>query len=218
MNQILINYKSNESRKSNYKKNFLKNKSSLYLTIFIFLILLSIALIFYIIYTKYEQYLKTQTSKQLISKYNISSIYSSNSSNTAIKLSNSVSIIGLIEIPKINISYPILSQSNKELLKISICRFSGPFPNNTGNMCLAGHNYKNSLMFSNLDKLNISDIIYISDLNQNKKQYIIYNKYIVNGEDSSCTSESSDTEITLITCSKTNNNKRIIVKAKMKES
>ena len=37
-------------------------------------------------------------------------------------------VIGIIEIPKINISYPILSNSTENLLKISVCRFSRSSP------------------------------------------------------------------------------------------
>ena len=47
-------------------------------------------------------------------------------------------------------------------------------PNHNGNLCIAGHNYKNSLMFSKIEELKINDSIYISDLNKNRIEYIIY--------------------------------------------
>ena len=63
-------------------------------------------------------------SSDILNAYNISTLYSNSNNYNAIELSNDISIIGLIEIPSINISYPILSKSNEELLKISVCRFA----------------------------------------------------------------------------------------------
>ena len=69
----------------------------------------------------YKRELESNSIKQL---YNFYLLYNSSNTYSAIKLSNNIEIIGLIEIPKLNISYPILSQSSKDLLKISVCRFS----------------------------------------------------------------------------------------------
>ena len=73
-------------------------------------------------------------------------------------------------------------------------------------------------MFSKIDQLNKNDSIYISDLNKNRIEYIIYDKYITNENNFTCTNNTKDIEITLVTCNKNNNRKRIIIKAKMKES
>ena len=61
--------------------------------------------------------------------------------------------IGVINIPSINVNYPILSTYTDELLKIAPCRFHGPNPNEVGNLCIAGHNYKNSKFFSKVPNL-----------------------------------------------------------------
>lgn len=122
MNQIIFNYDYNSK-----KKQFFENKKVLYLTIFIFAIIIIIFILFYIIYNRYTISRNNTISEIIKNNYYISTLYSNSqpSSNyNAIQLSNSISIIGLIEIPKINISYPILSQSNDDLLKISVCRFS----------------------------------------------------------------------------------------------
>lgn len=91
-------------------------------------------------------------------------------------------------------------------------------PNHNGNLCIAGHNYKNSMMFSKIDELNINDSIYISDLTKNKLEYIIYDKYTTEENDLTCTQETNNIEITLVTCNKNNNNKRVVIKAKVKET
>lgn len=150
-------------------------------------------------------------------KYNITTLYSSNEPYHAIQLSNEISIIGLIEIPSLNISYPILSNSSEDLLKISVCRFAGPLPNRIGNLCIAGHNYRNNLMFSKLYKLNTNDSIYITDLNNTKLEYVVYEKFKVKQNNLACTANTADTQITLVTCNEQNNKERIIIKAKVKE-
>lgn len=125
MNQILFTHE--EIIDTNSNKNFQKSKKNIYFYTFIILIII-ISIIFIIfIYNKYSIYKKNSSSANMINTYNISTLYPSNSNYTALQLSNNISIIGLIEIPKIDISYPILSQSNEELLKISVCKFSRSF-------------------------------------------------------------------------------------------
>ena len=158
----------------------------------------------------------TNNTNKKKNKYSINTLYSESSSYEAIKLSDSISIIGLIEIPKISISYPILKESNSELLKISVCRFSGPMPNKIGNLCIAGHNYKSNSMFSKLHKLNIGDSIFITDLNNVKLEYVVYDKFKVKQNNLECTKSSNNVEITLITCNDNNNKERVVIKAKMK--
>ena len=215
MNQILFNY--NESKKRINLTKKVNNKKNIYLYILICLIILILIICSFIIYNKYNIYKKSNDTEKILNTYNISTLYSSSSNYNAIELSNDISIIGLIEIPKINISYPILSKTNEDILKVSVCRFSGPLPNKIGNLCIAGHNYKNNMMFSKLNELQINDKIFISDLNKNKLEYTVYTKYTATENDWSCASDSNNIEITLITCNNSNNTKRIVIKAKVTE-
>lgn len=188
-----------------------------YIAIFFLSIIICIIISFYLLYSRFSKLKESQETNILKEKYNITTLYSSNNKYNAIKLSDDIKIIGLIEIPSINISYPILSNSNDKLLKISVCRFSGPLPNRNGNLCIAGHNYKNSMMFSNLYKLNIDDSIFITDLNNVRLEYTIYKKFKVKENNLNCTHNTIDTQITLITCNDFNNSERIVLKAKVKE-
>ena len=126
--------------------------------------------------------------------------------------------IGVINIPKINVNYPILStesQNIDEILKISPCKFWGPNPNEVGNLCIVGHNYKNSKFFSKVPTLELGDTFEVQDLSGRTLTYEIYDKFIVDPENTQCTSQITEgrKEVTLITC--TNDNKqRVIVKAK----
>ena len=125
------------------------------------------------------------------------------------------STIGIVNIPSINVYYPILSTTTTELLKIAPCKFWGPNPNEVGNLCIVGHNYKNSKFFSHVPELENGDTIEITDLSGKTITYLVYDKYIVDPEDVSCTSQHTKgkKEITLITC--TNDNaQRYVIKAR----
>lgn len=122
--------------------------------------------------------------------------------------------IARINIPKIGVDYPILSETTVELLKISPCKFWGADPNQVGNFCIAGHNYRNTKFFSKVPTLEYGDIIEITDLSNKTIKYSVYDKFEVNEDEVECTSQETNgrTEITLITC--TNDSKRrVIVKA-----
>lgn len=124
--------------------------------------------------------------------------------------------IGVINIPSINVNYPILSTYTDELLKIAPCKFHGPNPNEVGNLCIAGHNYRNSKFFSKIPNLQLGDTIEITDLSGRMLTYTVYDKFIVNPDELACTSQLTNgkKEITLITC--TNDNKqRHIIKARV---
>ena len=130
--------------------------------------------------------------------------------------------IATINIPKINVQYPILdgetdSEAETEaLLKISPTKFWGADPNEVGNFCIVGHNYRNTRFFSKVPSLENGDIIEITDTSGNTLRYSVYNKYEVIPEDLSCTSQLTNgrKEITLITCTN-DSKKRVIVKARV---
>ena len=123
--------------------------------------------------------------------------------------------VGSINIPKIKVSYPILSETSVALLKIAPCKFWGPEPNEIGNLCIAGHNYKNNQFFSKVPSLVIGDIIEITDLSGRRIKYSVTEKYTVVPKDTSCTDQGTNGKkiITLITCTN-DNKKRVIVHAK----
>lgn len=122
--------------------------------------------------------------------------------------------IATINIPKIGVNYPILSETTTELLKIAPCKFWGADPNKVGNFCIVGHNYRNSLFFSKVPTLEYGDIIEITDLSGKTVKYSVYDKYQVDPSDTSCTSQLTNgrTEITLITCTD-DSKQRVIIKA-----
>lgn len=123
--------------------------------------------------------------------------------------------VAIVNIPSIGVNYPVLNTTTDELLKISPCYFWGPKPNEIGNYCIVGHNYRNTKFFSKVPNLQNGDIIEITDLTGRTIKYSIYDKYLVDPTDVSCTSQrtNGNKEITLITCTN-DSSKRVIVKAR----
>lgn len=129
--------------------------------------------------------------------------------------------IATVTIPKINVTYPVIdgptdsAEETEDLLKISPTKFWGPEPNEVGNFCIVGHNYRNTRFFSKVPTLVEGDIVEITDLSGKTIQYKIYTKYQVDPTDVNCTTQLTNgkKEITLITC--TDDSKyRVVVKAK----
>ncbi len=121
----------------------------------------------------------------------------------------------ILNIPSLGINYPVLSDYSEENLKISLNKFWGCKPNEVGNYVIAGHNYKNKKMFGKLSQMEIGDICEITDLKGNTIKYSVYDRDIVEPEDTSCTSQRTNgqKEVTLITCTNYGQ-QRLILKAR----
>lgn len=122
---------------------------------------------------------------------------------------------GTIRLDRLGIDYPVLSDTSEDLLKISINKYWGPAPNQVGNYCVVGHNYKNKKMFGRLSEAVNGDIVEVEDLNGHVVEYSVYDKYVVEPDDTSCTSQLTNgrREVTLITCTNYGT-QRLVVKAR----
>ena len=244
MNQILYNIKSKKQLNNkteydlnyntdnyNFSHQFIMQKRRFIILFFVAIITIIISICFYM-FLKYQLFKNEKFSKKLVSNYSVITLFSNsidnysindinnqNSNNTIINnnINNSAEpfIIGLIQIDKIKLIYPILSTTTNELLKISPCRFAGPMPNQIGNLCIAGHNYVDNKLFSKLYVLDIGDNIKIYDLTSNILEYKIYYKEEILYNDLSCMNQNTNNrkEITLITCNNVSGN-RLCIKAK----
>lgn len=193
--------------------------------LFQFLISSSIAACFLIVFfiRIFHLHEKETISNELMKTYQLSTLYSNNmdysaeriqsNSNNSYITTSTPFVIGMIKIDKINLNYPILSESNKELLNISVCRFSGPMPHEIGNLCVAGHNYVDYKFFSRLHELEKNDKIKLYDINGKMKEYTIFKKYEVKETDTSCTSQATNgkTILTLLTCNNVSGKRLVLI-------
>ncbi len=124
----------------------------------------------------------------------------------------------VLKIPSLDINYPVLKTAEEhidEILKISLVKYWGHGPNEEGNYVIVGHNYKNKKMFGKLPDIEMGAIIELTDLTGKTIKYEVYDTYIVDPSDTSCTSQKTGgkKEITLITC-RTYGTQRQVVKAR----
>lgn len=126
--------------------------------------------------------------------------------------------IGRVVIPKIGVDYAILDHWSDELLRVSICKFHGSNPNEVGNLCLVGHNWRNKRFFSKVPILEIGDLVEITDLNEVTIEYEVYDIHTVdpNNVDDTTQKTNGRKEVTLITCTD-DSSQRVIVKCKEKK-
>ena len=234
MNQILVSEKLYVTPDMKRKKRFYKFE--FFLSIFLVCMLST-----YGIYAEYDRNKSEQVSKEILSNLDIeeekleqvivvlNSAFSEEIETNIIEEPEEVPAvqvatasdgteyytIATINIPKINVNYPILSETTTELLKISPCKFWGADPNQIGNFCIVGHNYRNSLFFSKVPNLENGDIIEITDLSGRTIEYSIYDKFVIEPDDTACTSQLTNgrKEVTIITCTD-DGKQRVVVKAK----
>ena len=197
MNQILFN------KKDNKKKYIFKVQAviSIFLAaIFIFDIIMN--------YNNNENL--ENISKIIEKNIRLNSIY-----ETA-KQSNTSSYFGKIYIEKINLEYAVFNRLTDELLKISPCKFYGNNMEEKGNICIAGHNYNDDRFFGKIDELELKDKIALYDLQGEKYEYIVFDIFETDENDTSVLENTKNYELTLVTCNNSNK-KRVIVKAYRKE-
>ena len=98
---------------------------------------------------------------------------------------------------------------------MSITKFWGNQINEIGNVTLAGHNNLSGTMFGKTKKLEIGDIIELTDIQNVTLKYEIFDKFVIDPNDISCILpvEENTREVTLITCTNGNKN-RLIIKAR----
>ena len=201
------------------KKTSLELK--IYKAIFYMLLIVAIVVIGMIIYKYVCESVNEKESQDAVAAFsNID--FSENEEESESQLEyKGYKVIGIVKIPKINIEYPILDigdidpESAKAPMKISIIKYWGENVNDYGNLSIAGHNNKSGTMFGKTKKLEIGDIVELTDLIGQTIQYSIYDIFVTNPNDVSILLPKDENirEVTLITC--TNGNKqRLILKAK----
>ena len=235
MNQILVTEKV-------YVTPAMKRKRKFYKIEFFLSVLLVCLLSSYYIYAEYDRNKSEEVSQMLLSDVKsdkdnttketaendaIIIVLNEEEANEEEPISNSFEDItvggktysteAIITIPKIDISYPVLSDTSDELLEISVNKYwpKDLKPNEVGNYCIVGHNYRNGKMFGRLNELEYGDIVKLEDPSGRVLQYQVYNIYVVEPTDTSCTSQLTNgrKELTLITCTEYGT-KRLIIKCR----
>ncbi len=123
-------------------------------------------------------------------------------------------VVGLLEIPKIKIKYPILETASKRALEISIAMLeTDNGVNEVGNTTILGHNYRNNMFFSKNRNLKNGDKVKITDMEGTTIEYVIYDMKYVSPSETSFMRRDTDgkREITLSTCNDDSSERLVIL-------
>ena len=112
-------------------------------------------------------------------------------------------VIGIIEIPSIDIRYPVMEGTGADVLNAGI----GHIPETagigeSGNCVLCGHNgSRYGTFFTPLNQISIGDDVTIIDKNGQTHIYEVTGTEVVNSYDNSIKTQGEEKELTLFTCS-----------------
>ena len=136
-----------------------------------------------------------------------------------IKATGDDGLIGILEIPQINQELPIIGKWSYDLLKISICRYKGPDPNEKGNLVLIGHNYKSGAHFGDISELSVGSELFLTNaMTGERVRYEVYQiKSIAPDAFSALKSYHEPIGLTLMTC-RNNGSNRLLVRCEPVEA
>ena len=102
--------------------------------------------------------------------------------------------VGVLEIPVLDLTLPILEDWSESLLRVAPCLYKG---NLYDGMIIAGHNYRSH--FAPLTKLQVGDQLKFTDVDGNVWSYTVATTEVIAGHDVEAM-ESGDWDLTLFTC------------------
>ncbi len=121
-------------------------------------------------------------------------------------------VVARLDIEKIDQHLPVLSQTSKAALKISVCYYKGPAPGEDGNLVITGHNYRNGAHFGKLDQMKTGDVINLTDVRGNTYTYKVYKTELIKPDNPEALDKTKyGNELTLLTC-EANGNRRLLVR------
>jgi len=181
------------------------------------LIILLVVLLFIVITLISIHYFSMQATekKQLDKAKNIINTASENEIEIVTKneLALNDNLVGILEIPSLDLVAPIQEGTSEDILKVAIGHFSeSSFWN--GNVAFASNNRSQYVQyFENIHELKPGDtIIYKTKLGT--RTYAVYESTIIEATDWSVIENTSENIVTLITCINNNPDSRLCVKAK----
>ena len=136
-----------------------------------------------------------------------------------VKATGDDGMIGILEIPQINQELPIIGKWSYKLLKISVCRYKGPDPNEKGNLVIIGHNYKSGAHFGDLSELSVGSEVFLTNAKTGQRvRYVVYQiKSIAPDAFSALNSFHGTAGLTLMTC-RNNGTNRLLVRCEQKDA
>ena len=183
------NNSSRNSRKNKKEKKYNKNSSTIKITMIISgLIILLLFSFFVYQYISFQNYISNRIAQAEDAKAKIGDTLTRmndlklNEASREIRpdpekiMLEDFPVIARINIPSIEIDYPIVSltdeqmkvqdidQRYKRALELAIVKYDGADPNQAGNMVIMGHDYRDLSMFGKLKNVKVGDTFTVTDM------------------------------------------------------
>ena len=128
-------------------------------------------------------------------------------------------VIGIIEIPGLDIRYPVMEGTTSKVLNAGIGHIEETAGiGESGNCVLCGHNgSRYGTFFTPLSQISIGEEVMITDKNGLKHIYEVTEPEVVNPYDNSIKTQGDEKELTLFTCSQ-KGTMRFVVRCIYKEA
>jgi LPXTG-site transpeptidase (sortase) family protein len=124
-------------------------------------------------------------------------------------------VIGVLTLEKTAQALPVISETSKQALKVSVCWYKGAMPGETGNMVITGHDYASGAHFGQLSKYAAGDKVSFATP-EGTYEYEVYETEIIRPDQPEKLDE-GDAALTLLTCTN-HGNRRLVVRCKPVES
>ena len=119
--------------------------------------------------------------------------------------------IGVLQIPKLDLEFPVMSDWSYPKLKLAPCRYEGSIYR--GDMVILGHNYTNH--FRRFNELETGDLVIFTDMDSNVFRYEVTSNEILRQNEGERLLEEGEWDLTMFTCVRGQRQKRITIRCSL---
>lgn len=124
-------------------------------------------------------------------------------------------VIARLDIARLGLSLPVLSETTDNALKISACRYHGTVPGAEGNLVITGHDYRSGAIFGRLNKMDEGDDVLLTGKDGKTYAYTVYAiDHIKPDEAGRLYDTEYGSELSLLTCEDSGNG-RLLVRCRL---
>ena len=181
-------------------------------------LLLIVSALCFTIYNLWDEKRAGESTEKLLLQYrelqaaplDLETEVSQGSGMAAVEIENNL-YIGVLEIPFLSISLPVMENWSYDGLKIAPCRYQGSV--SLDNMIIAAHNYR--FHFGGLNKLEAGAEVIFTDVQEKRSEYRVAEVIRLDGDDVEGL-ENGEWDLTLFTCT-LDSQRRVVVRCKREE-
>ncbi len=123
-------------------------------------------------------------------------------------------VISRLDIDKLDLSLPVLSETTDEALAVSACLYQGPQPGSAGNIVVTGHDYRSGAIFGKLSELMVGDSVKMTGTDGITYDYSVYEIDHIKPDNPQALDDTEyANELSLLTC-ENNGNGRLLIRCR----